>query len=1495
MASTDMGMLFEKLKNASISLAESRIEEVKTSSQDLEFKEVRHGRAIRTVANISEVTPAAQAPVVEGSAPIYGVMMYSSEWKNDADAKKGVYSIPTDGKSTNVTEVKLDPSVFTTAAFAVGRPGKYTFARAGISYSVMLSNVLHTFNSYDWAETPTTITADITNRTFVASDAAYDPLTGRVYACMTKYGTTDWGLYRLTLDTKYEAKNIAPLTDSWSAMAFDAQGKLWAITTKGDLLLYDLNNLSYEKKASGLPLSTKYTSGTIDTTSGRFYYAVCNDAESALYEISLTDGKATKLYDFPNGEEFIGFYVPGAKPAGTVPAKAQSLSFKVTNPSLSGNISFIAPDTNADGLAAEGELSYKLYINDKLYKDSITTCGKAETIPFEVQKAGDYTVSIRFSNKSGEGEPMLASTWLGNDIPKAISTVTATYADGKTTVKWSAPYAGVNGGYVNSSKFTYTVVRNFDGKVVAENITARSFEDTMPEVETLTLTTYSVRTNFEGNESAPTVSNTISFGAATPPFFNDCSTDPMAYFTTFDGNKDYKTWSWSSVYKRLHISQSTTADMDDWLFSPAIKLKAGHTYKFSFIAFSGAANYTQKMEVTLGKQPTVEAMTDSIIPAMTFTNVEKDPYAPSIDLQVKEDGIYYIGWHAMSEKSNNYICLKNISIEKGVSLKAPAEIKDLTVAPDMNGLLKAELKFTSPSKTFEGGELKALTKIDIYCNDELVESLKNVTPGQAVTYTHSPEKGGTLKYQVIPYNADGEGQPSTVETFVGYTIPLSPATASAVEISDGVVKFDWASTSLDANGKNLGDLARTYFIMELDQDIMKWLEVAKDLNGNTHTMRLCADDEPQDFRSLGIGCETEYGRSKYRALDLIPVGKSYNLPFCESNVNNSLSYTFMTTKISGDGSVIWRQANNSTISGMIPYDGDNGYFYMDNKVPGEKAALISGKIQIPTDVKNPVVSLAYVGRANCKNKIEIIVRCEGQDKVIKDWETSAPQTEWDLMTVDLPAEYKGKMIQFVITGEIVSHQYNFIDRLELVDYPTVDAAVTSIEAPEYLPVGREGVVECVVANKGKNNVAGYTVQFLADGKVIAEGKNLTEIGFQKSYRFSLPVSVTPMQSDSVVYSARVICPNDAVEGNNEMTAAATIIKENIIPAPTALKAVEGKNPYEVELTWTEPDLTTLTPMVETEDVEDYESFSISNFGDWSVFDNDKKVSNSFSSIDLPHLGKESFAYMVFDNSDRSKFNSTFAAKSGKKYFIAFANQGYLAEDGKTVMPNPNDDWLISPELTGKAQEISFWARAYHPSYPETFEVLASSTDKSIEAFKLVARQENISYEGKTFTFSLPEGTKHFAIRCISENGYMFIVDDITFTRKVPEYTLQGYNLYTDRNEVTKLDKATSYTAKNVAEGTHIYQVTAVYDRGESNASDPVSLLTSGVDSVLEKSVSVTTSTGEIKIAGAVNLPVMVADTNGIVFHRGIGDATVAVNPGIYFVTVQSLRYKVIVK
>ena len=152
-----------------------------------------------------------------------------------------------------------------------------------------------------------------------------------------------------------------------------------------------------------------------------------------------------------------------------------------------------------------------------------------------------------------------------------------------------------------------------------------------------------------------------------------------------------------------------------------------------------------------------------------------------------------------------------------------------------------------------------------------------------------------------------------------------------------------------------------------------------------------------------------------------------------------------------------------------------------------------------------------------------------------------------------------------------------------------------------------------------------------------------------------------------------------------------------------------------------------------------------------------------------------------------------------------------------------DDWLISPEQTGQAQTISFYAKAMSLWYgTEDLEVYYSTTGNAVadfankigETFKL-----DNTEEWKQISIELPEGAKYFAIRCVSSYQMALMIDDITYQAEAPVPT--GYNIYRDGKKIATVEApATSYTDETATEGTsYVYLVTAVYSQDESAVSN----------------------------------------------------------------------------
>ena len=277
------------------------------------------------------------------------------------------------------------------------------------------------------------------------------------------------------------------------------------------------------------------------------------------------------------------------------------------------------------------------------------------------------------------------------------------------------------------------------------------------------------------------------------------------------------------------------------------------------------------------------------------------------------------------------------------------------------------------------------------------------------------------------------------------------------------------------------------------------------------------------------------------------------------------------------------------------------------------------------------------------------------------------------------------------------------------------------------------------------------------------------------------------------------------------------------------------------LAWTAPDLSDGNPdNIVTETFEDYKAWDIDRAGEWSFIDADKRLTVGIGGITAPDFYKPA-AYRVFNNAEMyGPTAESYVAHSGHQYLAAFCSQEDKPE--KTIV---NDNWLVSPKLNGVSQEVSFWARTYNDYYgEEQFEFLTSTTDSEQASFKVLAKVTDVPMNQATwawqeYKFTVPEGTRYFAIRHISPDGFIFLLDDITYNEGGGNIKLAGYNVYRDGVKLNETPVANAeFVDTNAPDCDHTYHVTALYDLGESALSEPATIKVSDVDSALADGVKV---------------------------------------------------------
>lgn len=274
--------------------------------------------------------------------------------------------------------------------------------------------------------------------------------------------------------------------------------------------------------------------------------------------------------------------------------------------------------------------------------------------------------------------------------------------------------------------------------------------------------------------------------------------------------------------------------------------------------------------------------------------------------------------------------------------------------------------------------------------------------------------------------------------------------------------------------------------------------------------------------------------------------------------------------------------------------------------------------------------------------------------------------------------------------------------------------------------------------------------------------------------------------------------------------------------PTNLYVEDGETADSKRFAWNYPD-------VFFDDFEGHDDFAINSPGSigWQYIDGDGAETGAVYNYTWAGIGSP-MAYMVFNASATTPsvkyMGLNLEAYSGEKCLTDWA-----------AYQVPNDDWIITPQLHfQKDFKFSFYAAGIDYSYPETFEVLYSTTDAQPMSFVTVDEQKQTSSWFQYYEFDIPKEAKYVAIHCVSDQKRVFRVDDVMFglseAMQIPYYLRRSaqrpmkspaidglYEVYLDGKLVAQQDE-TSYLFERLAEGKHTAGVVASYTSGKTDMS-----------------------------------------------------------------------------
>ena len=1025
---------------------------------------------MRSATRVSQYKP---------SGYIYGTRIYSNVWSDYS--RVGLYVLsPDQPLSTSIYEGEL----FNTTRGIVYYEGKLWISHVERGFSIGDDNTVQTNNrvSHYVFNMFTGQLENYINPGYPGATGpglAYDRYTGIIYGCFSN-NTLNGNIFG-TLDPNTGIRTpIAELDVMLTGVVIDNNHRMWGVERKsGTLYEIDMTNGTLRTVGKLGIVSAYMNSGCVDPITGVYYYNTCNLYESSLYAIDTENCTATLVYSFPTNDEWSSMWMMTAL-SDRVPAAPVNVQTSFNG--LNGTVSFIIPDVLANGNAASGTVTYTVYMNGVAKATGEADFGAEVSEAITMEHGGQAIIAVALSNDQGESEIVRKTITVGDAAVPAPANVTLVKSGNNFNLTWDA---------VDMAGVTYNVMRYPDEVQVATGLTATTFTEPVPSV-THTNFFYAV-TAYVGNAQSPsTRSNYIATGSFGLPYSNHFETQDRANELTYiNANGDNKVWTYAvncdlrgshGIYlpKPDAVSNgwwgSTQPPSDDWAITPGLPLEAGKTYAVTYKVFGTYAdleNYRERFEVMMGTSPTVAAMTTTIQGPTIVSNDNVNPLTTTIVFAAPGTGTYYIGLHGISNPGFWFGCL-GIDVSEGVPSTAPNMPKSMTVTPNPNGELSAEVSVGVSRWNTLKQNITALNRVELLANDQLVYTWENPTPGETYTQTVTLPLDGTYEFVAVPYGTDGQaGIPRSVTAYVGVRPPAAVASATLIETSNpGEVTMSWTpvSTNIDGNAINTDKVTYTVYNAGENPLITDTKETAFTFQAMNY------DTDPQQFVRFYV---TSHFGSFYSSVaaytPFLLMGKPYTLPFHETTTTDAMRYAWL---MSGD--LAWDVSGED--QDVRAHDGDGTFYFISGSTENQQGTMTSAKIHVTG--AEPTLSLAYATLLNNTNTLAVKVICDGATTTLGTVTLAGASSnfEWKTVDYDLSA-YDGKDIQIEITGTVISHAALLID----------DIKVTAKESAILGDVDGDGKVDVTDVNAVINIILKTKTEADYPGKADVDGDGKVDV------------------------------------------------------------------------------------------------------------------------------------------------------------------------------------------------------------------------------------------------------------------------------------------------------------------------------------------------------------------------------------------------------------------
>ena len=927
-------------------------------------------------------------------------------------------------------------------------------------------------------------------------------------------------------------------------------------------------------------------------------------------------------------------------------------------------------------------------------------------------------------------------------------------------------------------------------------------------------------------------------------------------YTVIDQNQDGQTWQYDDLMLAARCTRDY--DADDWLVAPAVRLDAEKTYKLT-VSANIEQEGSEQLEVLLGISSNISTMTRSLLP-VAVNRTSPTPY--EVIFTVDATANYRLGFHFMTQDDffSNALYINSIVLEETINQFVPAAATDLKAVADSQGGSQVSISFTTPTVAVGGTPLDGLTGVTVYRDNTVVATFDSPEMGTPLSCSDTGMTDGNHTYRVVAANSIGEGMAAEATVYVGNDAPGPVENLRfAYDHATGQATLTWDAPTTGAHGGYLPPEGITYEVRRFHAQS----PLATGLTARTFTdevgldFLLQAEEEThRQYENIGMTVSVNFvvdgqglmqyhvravsakGRGTESASNSIVIGEQYELPFADSFAEGNLTHYWRTD-------IRTSQARWSAMAdSRYPQDGDHGLIGF-NAIEGKEGGMChTGSIDMK-DAQTPVLNFYYYYDYAWAKPLTVKVAKDGGDfETLTTVSLSDDNLKerWNRASIALDgcAGHERVQVGFEVAASTTVDAL-YIDNVLIMDQHPNDLTVRIASLPGSLKVGETRYMTATVENLGTVDapMGQYTVNVYVAGQKAGSSMGMAVApGQSQSVMIPLTATIDMQESALKVQTsdiyAEVVYTPDEYTANNRTEPQPIKVKLPGYPEATALTAALAGDG--VSLSWQQPAAPRTEDGYVTESFEDYDDFQRTPFGDWQLYDGDRALTYGIGGWHFPK-NSDIQSWMIWTPSE---VESTTGKPKGLTDVLWYPRTGRKMVASFGAFETTSDDWLISPELSGNQQIISFYAHSLpKATNVDKFQLYISMTGAETTNFMALDQTPRIVEDFKDESFDLtkwdnckfeyivPQGAKYFAIRKVTDDGWVMFVDDITFAPDTlaaqTNLMLFGYNIYKNGTRAnTTLVPTPTYNDPDGKSG-DVYRVTAVYNQGESIYTEAVAV------------------------------------------------------------------------